>query len=119
MRATHLLIPNHIEPDGGERCCICRCTTSAALKGRDYFGETFRDYREMQDRLSPYICSMCALSLKDVPGGVVTYLDGTTKTPRSEKRGDGLCRHCESLAIAETRQGCTKTTLSHASVERQ
>lgn len=89
MRATHLLIPNHIEPDGGENCCICGCPTGAALKGRDYFGETFRDYREMQDRLSPYICSMCALSLKDVPGGVVTYLDGTTKTPRSEKRGLG------------------------------
>lgn len=89
MRATHLLIPNHIEPDGSERCCICGCGTSDALLGKDYFGDTFRDYREMQDRLSPYICSMCALSLKDVPSGVVTYIDGSTKTPKSEKRGLG------------------------------
>ena len=89
MRATHLLVPGHIEPDTGEKCCICGCGTDGAYKGTDFFGDTFRDYREMQYRLSPCICSMCALSLKDVPGGVVTYLDGSTKTPKSEKRGLG------------------------------
>lgn len=89
MRATHLLVPGHVEPDAGEKCCICGCGTDGAYKGTDFFGDTFRDYREMQYRLSPCICSMCALSLKDVPGGVVTYLDGSTKTPKSEKRGLG------------------------------
>lgn len=89
MRATHLLIPGHIEPDTGEKCCICGCGTNGAFKGTDYFADTFRDYREMQCLQSPYLCSMCALSLKDVPSGVVTYIDGTKKTPRTEKRGLG------------------------------
>ena len=89
MRATHLLFPNHTEKDNGEKCCVCGCGTSDALKGRDFFGDTFRDYREMQYRLSPYICYPCACSLKDVPGGVVTYLDGSTKTPKSALRGLG------------------------------
>lgn len=89
MRATRLLVPGHVEKDTGEKCCICGCGTGTALLGRDFFGDTFRDYREMQCRLSPFICSMCALSLKDVPSGVVTYLDGSKKTPRSEKRGLG------------------------------
>lgn len=89
MRATHLLVKGHVEKDTGEKCCICGCGTSADLKGKDFFGDTFRDYREMQARLSPYICSMCALSLKDVPSGVVTYLDGSQKKPRSALRGLG------------------------------
>ena len=71
MRATHLLIPGHVEPDDGKKCCICGCGTNGAFKGSDYFPDTFRDYREMQCLQSPYICSMCALSLKDVPSGVV------------------------------------------------
>ena len=89
MRATHLLVPGHVEPDTGEKCCICGCGTNGAFKGTDYFADTFRDYREMQCLQSPYLCSMCALSLKDVPSGVVTYIDGTKKTPRTEKRGLG------------------------------
>lgn len=89
MRATHLLIPGHIEPDTGEKCCICGCGTDRSHRGTDFFGETFRDYREMQCRLSPYVCSMCALSLKDVPGDVVKYIDGTEKRPKSEKKGLG------------------------------
>jgi hypothetical protein len=104
MRATHLLVPGHVEPDMGEKCCICGCGTDGAHKGTDFFGDTFRDYREMQYRLSPYICSMCALSLKDVPGGVVRYIDGSQKTPKSEKRGLGwrffswyLAEGCEPI----------------------
>lgn len=89
MRATHLLIPGHIEPDTGEKCCICGCGTNGIYKDSDYFPDTFRDYREMQCLQSPYICSMCALSLKDVPSGVVTYIDGTKKTPKTDKRGLG------------------------------
>lgn len=108
MRATHLLTPGHIEPDTGEKCCICGCGTNGAFRGTDYFGDTFRDYREMQCRLSPYVCSMCALSLKDVPGGVVTYMDGTKKTPRTEKRGLGwrffswyLVEGCEPIGATK------------------
>lgn len=89
MRATHLLIPGHVETNTGEKCCICGCGTDGTFKGTDYFSDTFRDYREMQCLQSPYLCSMCALSLKDVPSGVVTYIDGTKKTPRTEKRGLG------------------------------
>lgn len=33
------------------------------------------------------------LSLKDVPGGVVTYIDGTKKTPRTEKPVFGVKRN--------------------------
>lgn len=89
MRATHLLIPGHVEPDGGEKCCICGCNTTRDYKGFDYFKDTFRDYRDMQVIESPYVCSMCALSLKDVPSGIVTYIDGSKKTPKTDKRGLG------------------------------
>ena len=44
MRATHLLIPGHIEPDGGVKCCICGCATTKDRIGKDYFGDIFRDY---------------------------------------------------------------------------
>lgn len=108
MRATHLLIKNHVEEDRGEKCCICGCGTSATLKGKDFFGDTFRDYREMQARLSPYICSMCALSLKDVPSGVVTYLDGSKKTPRSALRGLGWRFFSWYLVEGEEPLGATK-----------
>lgn len=108
MRATHLLVKNHVEKDMGEKCCICGCGTSNALKGKDFFGDTFRDYREMQARLSPYICSMCALSLKDVPSGVVTYLDGTKKTPRSALRGLGWRFFSWYLVEGEDPLGATK-----------
>lgn len=108
MRATHLLVPGHIEPDAGEKCCICGCGTNGAFRGTDYFGDTFRDYREMRCRLSPCICSMCALSLKDVPGGVVTYIDGTKKTPRTEKRGLGWRFFSWVLVEGEQPIGATK-----------
>ena len=108
MRATHLIVPGHVEKDTGEKCCICGCGTSDALKGRDFFGDTFRDYREMQCRLSPYICELCALSLKDVPSGVVTYLDGSKKTPRSALRGLGWRFFSWYLVEGEDPVGATK-----------
>ena len=108
MRATHLLVPGHIAPDTGKKCCICGCGSDGAYKGTDYFGDTFRDYREMQDRLSPYICSMCALSLKDVPSGVVHYLDGSIKTPRSAARGLGWRFFSWVLVEGEEPIGATK-----------
>lgn len=108
MRATHLLIPGHIEPDVGVKCCICGCATTKDRIGKDYFGDIFRDYREMQCRLSPYICSMCALSLKDVPGGVVHYIDGTEKTPKSDKRGLGWRFFSWVLVQGEAPIGATK-----------
>lgn len=126
MRATHLLVPGHVETDTGHKCCICGCGTSNALLGKDYFGDTFRDYREMQDRLSPYICSMCALSLKDVPSGVVTYIDGSTKTPRSEKRGLGWRFFSWVLEEGKAPIGATKAhckelrdVMAHPPVEKK
>lgn len=126
MRATHLLVPGHVETDTGHKCCICGCGTSNALLGKDYFGDTFRDYREMQDRLSPYICSMCALSLKDVPCGVVTYIDGSTKTPRSEKRGLGWRFFSWVLEEGKAPIGATKAhckelrdVMAHPPVEKK
>lgn len=126
MRATHLLVPGHVETDTGHKCCICGCGTSNALLGKDYFGDTFRDYREMQDRLSPYICSMCALSLKDVPSGVVTYIDGSTKTPRSEKRGLGWRFFSWVLEEGKAPIGATKAhckelrdVMTHPPVEKK
>lgn len=126
MKATHLLVPGHVETDTGHKCCICGCGTSNALLGKDYFGDTFRDYREMQDRLSPYICSMCALSLKDVPSGVVTYIDGSTKTPRSEKRGLGWRFFSWYLVEGKPPIGATKAhckelrdVMAHPPVERK
>lgn len=89
MKATHLLIKYYRPPKDGPKCCICGDLCDGSLKGTDYFGDTFSDYRLMECVESEYICMPCAMSLKDVPGGVVRYIDGTIKTPKSDKRGLG------------------------------
>lgn len=88
MKATWLIMPGYEAPDSKMKCCLCGAP-SEGRKATDIFGNTFRDYREMAYRLSPYICEPCALSMKDVPSGVVNYIDGTQKFPRSALRGLG------------------------------
>lgn len=89
MNATHLLIKDYTEPCSLYKCCICGANADGSLLGRDYFGDTFSDYRLMAYPGSDYICTPCAVSLKDVPSGRVSYIDGSVKLPKSEKRGLG------------------------------
>lgn len=39
MRATHLLVPGHVEPDTGEKCCICGRGMGRLQWEREYYGD--------------------------------------------------------------------------------